>query len=117
MRTHVPIIHLSGTLLPRRASIQRKGVRMRRVFFVLMILGMTIAACAPAPAATEEPTYPNAPSYPSVPSYPNQQPTSTHIPVDLTPAQRAALAALSEQLNVAIDKVTLVSTEAVTWPN
>jgi hypothetical protein len=90
---------------------------MRRVFFVLMILGMTIAACAPAPAATEEPTYPNAPSYPSVPSYPNQQPTSTHIPVDLTPAQRAALAALSEQLNVAIDKVTLVSTEAVTWPN
>src|ERR1051325_1319267 len=116
MRTHAPIIHLSGTFLPRHASIQRKGVRMRRVFFVLIILGMAVAACAPTPAATEQPSYPNAPSYPNVPSYPNPQPTSAHIPVDLTSAQRAALTTLSEQLKTAIDKITLVSTEAVTWP-
>ena len=90
---------------------------MRRVFFVLIILGIAVTACGPVPAATEEPSYPNAPSYPNVPSYPNQQPTSTHIPVDLTPAQRAALTALSEQLKLAIDKITLISTEAVTWPN
>ena len=68
---------------------------MRRVFFVLLILVIAVTACAPVPAATEEPSYPNAPSYPNVPSYPNPQPTSAHIPVDLTPAQRAALTSLS----------------------
>ena len=90
---------------------------MRRVFFVLIILVIAVTACAPVPVATEEPSYPNAPSYPNVPSYPNPQPTSAHIPVDLTPAQRAALTALSEQLKLAVDKIKLVSTEAVTWPN
>ena len=90
---------------------------MRRVFFVLIILVIAVTACAPVPVATEEPSYPNAPSYPNVPSYPNPQPTSAHIPVDLTPAQRAALTALSEQLKLAVDKIRLVSTEAVTWPN
>jgi hypothetical protein len=74
-------------------------------------LMMVVAACAPTAAATEEP------SYPSEPSYPDEQPTSTHIPVDLTPAQRAALNALMEQLSLPADKIKLVSTEAVTWPN
>jgi hypothetical protein len=72
---------------------------------------MVVAACAPTAAATEEP------SYPGEPSYPDEQPTSTHIPVDLTPAQRAALNALMEQLSLQADKIKLVSTEAVTWPN
>lgn len=90
---------------------------MRRVFFVLIISVMVLTACAPAPAATQEPSYPNVPSYPSEPSYPNQQPTPTHIPVDLTPAQRAAINSLMAQLSVSADKIKLVSTEAVTWPN
>ena len=84
---------------------------MRRVLFVLILLMMAVAACVPAAAATEEP------SYPGEPSYPDEQPTSTHIPVDLTPAQRAAITALSEQLSLTADKIKLVSTEAVTWPN
>jgi hypothetical protein len=90
---------------------------MRRVLFVLVLLMMVVAACAPTAAATEEPSYPGETSYPSEPSYPDEQPTSTHIPVDLTPAQRAALNALMEQLGLPADKIKLVSTEAVTWPN
>jgi 2C-methyl-D-erythritol 2,4-cyclodiphosphate synthase len=64
---------------------------------------MAITACAPAAAATEE--------------VPNIDEQPTHISVDLTPAQRAALTALSEQLNLSADKITLVSTEAVEWPD
>src|ERR1051325_8682617 len=78
---------------------------MRRVLLIVAILMMVITACAPEAAATEEAT--------SV----DEQPTPTHIPVDLTPAQRAAMNALMEQLNLTADKIKLVSTEAVTWPN
>src|SRR5262249_34110278 len=46
-----------------------------------------------------------------------EEPTPTHIPVDLTPAQRAALTALEDQLGLTADQIKLVSTEAVTWPN
>jgi hypothetical protein len=78
---------------------------MRRVLFVIVTLMMVVAACGPVTAATEEP------------SIPVKEPTPTHIPVDLTPAQRATINALTEQLNLAADKITLVSTEAVTWPD
>src|SRR6266540_4136958 len=111
MRTHAPIIHFFGTLWLRLTSINRKGVRMRRVLFVVVILMMVITACAPEAAATEAPSYPGEPSYPSEPSQ------STHTPADLTPAQRAAMNALMEQLSLFADKIKLVSTEAVTWPN
>jgi len=90
---------------------------MRRVLFVLVLLVMVVAACAPTAAATEEPSSPGETSYPSEPSYPDEQPSSTHIPVDLPPAQRAAMNALMEQLSLPADKIKLVSTEAVTWPN
>jgi hypothetical protein len=78
---------------------------MRRVLFVLTILVMAVTACGPLIPATQEP------------SAGDEAPTPTHIPVDLTPAQRAAINALMEQLNVPADKVKLVSTEAVTWPD
>jgi hypothetical protein len=85
---------------------------MRRVLFVLAILVMVVTACAPEVAATEE-----APSITEEATSVDEQPTPTHIPVDLTPAQRAAMNALMEQLNLTADKIKLVSTEAVTWPN
>src|SRR6266545_5746660 len=80
---------------------------MRRVLFVITIIMMAITACGPVTAATEEPSIPVE----------EQEPTPTHIPVDLTPAQRAAINALMEQLSLSADKITLVSTEAVTWPD
>jgi hypothetical protein len=70
-----------------------------------MVLMMAITACGPVTAATEEP------------SVTIEEPTPTHIPVDLPPAQRAALTALSEQLNLSVNQLTMVSTEAVTWPD
>jgi hypothetical protein len=80
---------------------------MRRVLFLVTILMMAITACGPVIAATEEPSAPVE----------EQEPTPTHIPVDLTPAQRAALTALADQLSLTADKIRLVSTEAVTWPD
>ncbi len=58
-------------------------------------------------AATEEPSVPVE----------QQEPTPTHIPVDLSPAQRAALTALADQLGLTADKIKLVSMDAVTWPD
>ena len=83
---------------------------MRRVLFVITVLVLILAACAPnEPAATQESTYPSEPSYPSEP------PTS--IPVDLTPAQLAAAELLAETLGLDVDQIKIVSTEAVTWPD
>jgi hypothetical protein len=93
--------------------VAEKGERMRRVLFVITLLVLLLAACAPAAAtqapATEAPTEQEDAS--------TEQPAPTPIPVDLTPAQRAALMALSEKLGVSADKVKLISTEAVTWPD
>jgi hypothetical protein len=86
---------------------------MRRVLFVmslLLLVAATVAACGPAALPTQQPAGEEA-STPTEPSAP------TEIPVDLTPAQRAALTALSEKLGLSADKIKLLSTEAVTWPN
>ena len=78
---------------------------MKRVLFIFILLILISAACAPAGQQTEEP------------SIPNEDSTPTNIPVDLSPAQRAALMALSEKLNLTVDEITVLSTEAVTWPD
>ncbi len=45
-------------------------------------------------------------------------PTNTPVPpVDLTPAQVAALSALSEALGLPLDQIKILSTEAVEWPD
>jgi len=68
-----------------------------------MILMMILfSACAPQAAATEEPAV-------------EEQPT--HINVDLTPAQRNAISKLAENLGLTPDKIKLVSTEAMDWPD
>ncbi|HEX2698173.1 MAG TPA: hypothetical protein VHM28_10735, partial [Anaerolineales bacterium] len=41
----------------------------------------------------------------------------THISVDLTPAELAAIDALSSTSNLPPEQIALVSSEAVTWPN
>ncbi|HUE97702.1 MAG TPA: hypothetical protein VMN99_00530, partial [Anaerolineales bacterium] len=47
----------------------------------------------------------------------DEQPTTTEGSIDLTPAQLAAIEALSENLKIATDEIRLVSTEAVDWPD
>src|SRR4030042_5340904 len=57
-------------------------------------------------------------AYPGPTSMPTEAvPSPTHPPVDLTPAQMAAIQAVSEKYNISIDQIKLVSPEAVTWPN
>lgn len=78
---------------------------MKKVFFVITLLILISTACAPAGQPTEEP------------SIPNENITPTEIPMDLSPAQRAALTALSEKKNFPADEIKVASTEAVTWPD
>lgn len=65
---------------------------------------LIITACASAPQAPEGPVL-------------DEEPTSTHIPMDLTPAQRAAITTLSENLGIPAENIKLASTEAVDWPD
>jgi hypothetical protein len=76
---------------------------MALLVFAWFILPLT--ACATDSAPTEEP------------SSPDQEPTPADLPVDLTPAQLAAITALSDSLGLPAKSITLVSTEAVDWPD
>jgi hypothetical protein len=76
---------------------------MKRVFVSLIIIVLFLAACSPQAAATE------------LPQTIDEQPT--HISVDISPSQRAAMAELSKNLGISPDKIKLVSTEAVDWPD
>lgn len=78
-------------------------MRIDLLVFVLSIL--VIIACAPAPTPIEEP--------PGT----DEQPASTEVPADLTPAQLAAITAFSESLGLSAEQIKIVSTEAVDWPD
>ncbi len=83
-----------------------------------LILALFLTACAPAAANQPESTagsYPN-PSDPN-PSYPNPSYPNDDTPADLTPAQQAAIALLAQTLSLPSARLTIVSTEAVTWSN
>jgi hypothetical protein len=71
---------------------------------IICITLVIVTACSPGPQATEGPII-------------DEQPTPTDIPMDLTPAQRAAITALSENLGAPVDEIKLVSTEAMDWPD
>ncbi len=83
---------------------------MRILSSIVAGLALTLAACTartatgPSPLAT--------PTMDVVP-----QPSATHVPVDLSPAQRAAIASVAQTLGVPAQQISIVSTEAVTWPN
>ena len=77
---------------------------MKIVLISIALLILTVMACSPEAPATEGPIV-------------DEPPMPTHIPVDLTPAQRAALTALSENLGLPVEEIKLVSTEAVEWPD
>ena len=77
---------------------------MKKHLISIALLTLTITACSPVAQATEGPIT-------------DEQSTPTHIPVDLTSAQRAALMALSENVGQPVDEIKLVSTEGVEWPD
>ena len=89
---------------------------MKKYVSVLALLIWMLAACAPQAQPTEQTPLPTDASYPNT-SYPNGDNPSPQPSVDLTPAESAAVAALSGITGLPIDQISLVSSEAVTWPN
>ncbi|MFT3895102.1 MAG: hypothetical protein QM730_26045 [Anaerolineales bacterium] len=85
---------------------------MKKIFLMAVLMMILIAACAPQAEPTQQSILPVDDGPKSTPV-----PTPTHIPVDLTPAQLAAISALADMTGLTADKITLVSTEAVTWPD
>ena len=77
---------------------------MKKFTVGLFILALLLTACAPPTPAVDD-----------HPSIIIEQPTQGTS--EMTPAQIAALTHLSETLNLSADQITLVSTEAVTWPD
>jgi hypothetical protein len=83
---------------------------MKKIFVMFVLVMILFTACSPQAEPTQQSVLP-------VDDARQPKPTTTHIPVDLTPAQRAALSALSDITGLTADKITLVSTEAMTWPD
>ncbi len=78
-----------------------KQVLISITSITLMIL--LISACAPQAQATSGPSVIEG--------------QATHISTDLTPAQRIAVSTLAQNLGITPDKIKLVSTEVVDWPD
>lgn len=85
---------------------------MRKHLTILILTILILVACAPQAQPTEQPLLPNDNSYPND-SYPNED---NSLP-DFIRAQQAALTALSETLNLSPVEISLISTEAVEWPD
>src|SRR5258706_4908394 len=94
---------------------------MKKYFRVVVLLVWICTACAPKPQPTQQALIPSEGSYPnhSYPntSYPNGGISSPQIPVGLTPAESAAIAALSEKISMPAEQIKFVSSESVDWPN
>jgi hypothetical protein len=80
---------------------------MKRLMVVSTMIILLVAACGPR--------IPSTPPLATPPSEPAQ--TSSPIPVDQTPSQRAAIQALAKSLGISPDQVAVVSSEAVQWPD
>lgn len=76
---------------------------MKNALLSVFVMFLLLAACTPQAQATEPPS--------------TVEEQATHINVDLIPAQRAAVSALSKNLGLTPDQIKIVSTEAVDWPD
>ena len=85
---------------------------MKRHLIILILIVLTVVACAPQAEATQQPALPTDESYPND-SYPND----SYPNEGFTPAQQAAVAALAKLTNVPPGQIELISTEAVDWPD
>ena len=98
---------------------------MEKLLVAFTLLVFVITACGPQAQPTEGSplpsdgtvSYPNIPSYPNGDSYPNGNSYPSDSSSQLTPAQQAAVTVLSGTLNLPPGKITVISTDAVDWPN
>ena len=86
---------------------------MKSLWVTLIGLSLAAAACTAMPTAAS----PGGGNATQQPTNPPPLATSTEAPPALTAAEQAAIANLSKGLGVPAQQITIVSTEAVTWPN
>jgi hypothetical protein len=85
---------------------------MKTLWMMLISFSVAVAACGTNPGGqVPDATLANPPVLDTPTSVP------THIPVDQTPAQRAAIAQLAKGLGIPESQISVVSSEAVVWPN
>jgi hypothetical protein len=97
----------------------------KKTIFALLLTLSILAACAqPTSTSAYPPPGAKAVTPTAIASYPEPTTaatdvvsTPTLISVDLTPAQMGAVKALSDQYNIPVDQIKIISTEEVTWPN
>jgi len=83
---------------------------MKKTILNMVFLALVFAACSsPAPTATPAAVEP-------LPVQPHNA-VDTQPPVDPTNAEQEAVASLSETLGLPPEQITVVSSEAVKWPN
>src|SRR5690349_19535063 len=89
---------------------------MKRLVASLLLLSVFIGACTtPGGVVVIEETATPVPPTEVPPT--EVPPTGTHIPVDQPPAVLAAIQALAEALGLEVADITVVSVEAVDWPD
>jgi hypothetical protein len=74
---------------------------MRKHFTIFFLALLILTACAPKAEPTEQPALPE----------------EDNSSADFTPAEQAAITALSKTLDVPPGQIKLISTEAVNWPD
>jgi len=93
---------------------------MKKTLMGITLLMLILAACASQSQPTEQSLLPNdelGGSYPNGTTYPNGGSYPSDSNANWTPAQQAAITALSQTLNLPPGQITLISTEAAEWPD
>ncbi len=95
-----------------------------KLLLAILLVVSFLTACA---QTTTPGAYPSPSSITPVPSNTSTSPAPTSKPTEagptaqptagMTPAQAAAVDAVSKKYNIPTDQIHIVSTEAVTWPN
>ncbi len=86
---------------------------MKKLWVVLIVFGAIAAACGSVPGASVPPTS----AATAVPTNPAVLATPTQAPAMNTTAEQAAITNLAKGLGISEQQVSVVSAEAVTWPN
>ena len=88
---------------------------MRKALIIFTLFIFLFTACAAEAGATEEPSIPQTEETAAPTESATEAPTESTA--ELSPAEDAVVAHLSESLDVSPDDITVISTEEVEWPN
>jgi len=87
---------------------------MKRLLVTLILVSVVLAACSTPATPVESTATPSPIGTPAITEFPA---TAEPVPDEQNPAVKAALEALAASLNIPLDQIKLVSSEAVEWPD